>query len=221
MENKGKRQAQYVPDYVVFDLETTGISWDQDAIVEISALKVKNAVVKDSFSTLVNPERSIPYQAYKVHGITDQMVADAPLLQEALAGFLDFIGDFVLVGHNIASFDLKFIYRDVQRLFGRTVTNDFIDTLYMARSCLPQLCHHKLTDLAGYFHVDTMGAHRAMQDCMMNQRCYEEMAKLQQTMKVEICPKCGGELKKRNGKFGEFWGCSNYPSCRFTKNIKK
>ncbi len=221
MENTGKRLMRYVPDYVVFDLETTGISWSEDAIVEISALKVKNAVITDRFSTLVNPQRSIPYHAYKVHGISDQMVADAPCLKEALTGFLDFIGEDVLVGHNIASFDLKFIYRDVQQLFGRTVTNNYIDTLYMARSCLPQLSHHRLTDLADYFQLDTQGAHRALWDCTMNQACYEKMAKLTPAVQLEICPKCGGELKKRTGKFGEFFGCSNFPSCRFTKNIKK
>ena len=99
------------------------------------------------------------------------------------------------------------------------MANDYIDTLYMARSCLPQLAHHKLTDLASYFQIDAEGAHRALNDCMMNQKCYEAMAKIQGEMELEICPRCGGELKKRSGKFGEFFGCSNYTKCRYTKNI--
>lgn len=215
----GKRLAKYVPDYVVFDLETTGTSCASDDIIEISAVKVEQKAVVDTFSTLVNPRRSIPYYATKVNGITDEMVAGAPFIEEALAQFLDFIGDAVLVGHNIQSFDLKFINRACGLLFQKEVANDFIDTLYMARSCLPQLSHHKLTDLADYFQVSAAGAHRALNDCMMNQQCYEKMAEIQKSMKVEVCPRCGGELVMRNGKFGRFLGCGNYPKCRYTRNV--
>lgn len=217
MAKTGKRLARYVPDYVVFDLETTGTSWKSDDVIEISAVKVVAGAVTDTFSTLVNPGRSIPAAASAINGITDEMTRDAPPIEEALAEFLDFIGDFVLVGHNIHSFDLKFIRRDAERLFERQVPNDYIDTLHMARRCLPKLEHHKLTDIAAYFQIDTAGAHRALNDCMMNQKCYEAMAKLQ-PQAMQECPKCGGELVKRNGRFGEFWGCSNYPDCKYTKN---
>lgn len=216
--NKGKRLAKYVPDYVVFDLETTGTSIVKDDIIEISAVKVEKGQVVDTFSTLVNPGREIPYYATAVNGITDEMVKDAPKLREALQDFLAFAEKQVLVGHNIQSFDLNFVYDAALALFGKTVDNDYIDTLYMARSCLPQLHHHKLVDVASHFHISVEGAHRALNDCVMNQKCFEELGKLQGDMKMEICPKCGGELKRRNGRFGEFWGCSNFPSCRFTKN---
>ncbi len=76
--SKGKRLAKYVPDYVVFDLETTGIRVGSDDIIEISAIKVKGGQVTDTFSTLVNPGRPIPYCATAVNGITDEMVAEAP-----------------------------------------------------------------------------------------------------------------------------------------------
>lgn len=215
----GKRLAGYVPDYVVFDLETTGTSWLTDSIIEISAVKVSGTKIVDTFSKLVNPQCHIPHGATQVNGITDQMVAEAPLLEQALPEFLDFIGSEVLVGHNIQSFDLKFIYLAAQELLGRDVPNDYIDTLYMARRCLPQLAHHKLTDLASYFQIDTQGAHRALYDCIMNQKCYEKMAKLSANAKIEACPMCGAELVKRNGRFGQFFGCSNFPKCRFTKNV--
>ncbi len=213
----GKRLAGYVPDYVVFDLETTGTSVKSDDIIEISAIKTVSGVIKETYSTLVNPKRSIPAAASAINGITDEMTAQAPFLEEALAGFLDFIGDFVLVGHNIHTFDLKFICRDAMKLFDRQVNNDYIDTLNMARKCLPKLSHHKLTDVAAYFQIDTKGAHRALNDCMMNQKCYEEMAKLL-PKDLPVCPECGGELVKRKGRFGEFFGCSNYPNCKYTKN---
>lgn len=219
MKERGKRLVQYVPDYTVFDLETTGISACTDNIIEISAIKVKNGIVQDTFSTLVNPERPIPLQATRVNGITDEMVANAPCIRETMADFLEFVGKDILVGHNIQSFDMKFIYREVEALFQDTISNDFIDTLYMARKCLPELRHHRLTDLASYFGINSEGAHRALNDCVMNQKCFEEMAKLQKDTDVFVCPKCGGEMIRRNGRYGEFWGCGNFPRCRYTQNI--
>lgn len=216
---KGKRLAKYVPDYVVFDLETTGTSVIKDDIIEISALKVERGEIVATYSTLVNPGRNIPGYATAVNGITDEMVKDAPDIEEALTGFLEFTGKDVLVGHNIQSFDLNFIYDAAMSLLGTVVDNDFIDTLPMSRSCLPQLKHHRLVDIASYFHISSEGAHRALNDCIMNQKCFEELAKIQAEIKMEICPRCGGELKRRNGRFGEFYGCSNFPNCRYTKNI--
>lgn len=218
--NRGKRLAAYVKDYVVFDLETTGVNAIEDEIIEISAIKVKDGAVADTFSTLVNPGRKIPAQATAVNGITDEMVRDAPKIGQALSDFLEFAGKEVLVGHNIHTFDLNFICNGAAKHLGKTVDNDYIDTLFMARSCLPQLRHHKLVDVAAYFQISVEGAHRALNDCIMNQRCFEELAKLQKTMPVAFCPKCGGELIQRSGKFGRFLGCSNFPECRYTKNIR-
>lgn len=223
MAVQGQRITGYVPDYVVFDLETTGISSVHDNIIEISALKVVGGQVADTLSTLVNPQRRIPPAASAVNGITDEMVAAAPLLDAVLEEFLTFTEGQVLVGHNIHSFDMKFIRRDALELFGRNVDNSYIDTLYMARNCLPQLKRHRLIDLAAHFQISSAGAHRALNDCIMNQKCFEELAKLQKNAKtdekIEVCPKCGGELRKRSGKFGEFWGCGNFPGCRYTRNV--
>lgn len=65
-----------MPDYVLFDLETTGVSWENDEVVEISALKTKSGMVVDEYTTLVNPGMSIPYYASEVNGLTDDMVAN-------------------------------------------------------------------------------------------------------------------------------------------------
>lgn len=225
--DKGKRLNSYMENYVVFDLETTGINPEKDAIIEISAVKVKKHEVVGEFSTLVNPGRHIPAGATAVNGITDDMVKNAPGIEAAIKDFLDFIGDHVLVGHNIHTFDLNFIYNVVDDCFDKEVKNDYIDTLYMARRCLPELSHHKLTDIAAHFGMATEGAHRALFDCVMNQCCYEELGKLMEKKKEEgvdeeeqICPACGGLLMLRKGKFGMFYGCSGYPACRFTKNVR-
>lgn len=214
------QRSEYIPDYVVFDLETTGISWKHDEVVEISAIMVKNHKVISKFTTLVNPGRAIPYHASQVNGITDDMVKDAPVFETALTDFLEYVGDDVLVGHNIHAFDMKFIYRDCKRYFGKVPENDYIDTLKLARDCLSQLAHHKLTDLAGHYGISIQGAHRALNDCRMNQAVYECLGKElgKNLSRMKKCPRCGGFLQKRNGKFGMFWGCGGYPACRYTEN---
>ncbi len=214
----GGRLNQYAKDYVVFDLETTGISVVEDSIIEISAIKVKDHKPVEEFTTLVNPGTHIPIGATNVNGITDEMVKDAPGLLQVLPDFLSFIEGEILVGHNIQSFDLRFIYRAAE-LLEKDVPNDYVDTLYMARECLPMLKRHRLVDISDYFQIDIKGAHRALNDCVMNQQCYEQMGKLSKDRTVEICPQCGGELRKRSGKFGDFYGCMNYPNCRFTRNV--
>ena len=147
--------------------------------------------------------------------------SDAPDIKTVMAQFMEFIGDGVLVGHNIHTFDTNFIYDAAWEAFGKELSNDYIDTLYMARRCLPELSHHRLTDVAAYFQIETKGAHRALADCLMNQKCFEELGKLQKSGedKELTCPKCGGTLLKRKGRFGEFYGCEEFPRCRFTRNI--
>ena len=174
---RGTQKTKYTPDYVVFDLETTGISRVYDEVVEISAVKVRGGKVVDEFSTLVNPGRHIPSGASQVNGITDQMVAYAPRFVKVLQEFLDFTEGYPLVGHNIASFDMKFICRDAEKYYGSVPVNDYVDALPLARKHLPNLSHHKLTDLASYYGLTTDGAHRALNDCRMNQQVYECMVK--------------------------------------------
>ncbi|MBR4411464.1 MAG: topoisomerase DNA-binding C4 zinc finger domain-containing protein [Firmicutes bacterium] len=230
----GKKITAYVPDYVVFDLETTGISCASDEVIEISAVKVAGGQVVDEFSTLVNPGRPIPWQASRVNGIYDDMVAGSPDFVTALAAFLQFAGDAVLVGHNIHSFDMKFLYRDARRFWNRIPNNDYIDTLQLARYCLPQLHHHRLVDLAEHYGISSEGAHRALADCRMNQQVFEllgrDLAKRSASRSVSsiddecdgmrICPKCGYRMVPRSGKFGRFYGCTGYPVCRHTEKLR-
>ena len=172
---KGTLINKYTPDYVIFDLETTGISPNYDEVIEISALKVKGGEVVDEFNTLVNPGRKIPFGATKVNGITNAMVAEAPAFSHVLAEFLDFAEGLVLVGHNIARFDMKFIWRDAEQYFGEIPQNNYVDTLQVARKYLPKMDHHRLVDLAEYYGISSEGAHRALNDCYMNQKVYECM----------------------------------------------
>ncbi|MBO5426088.1 MAG: topoisomerase DNA-binding C4 zinc finger domain-containing protein [Lachnospiraceae bacterium] len=217
-KNRGKKLSDYVSSYVVFDLETTGTSPKTEAIIEISALKVVDGKVVDTFSTLVNPEKPISPGATAVNGITDDMVKNEPTLDIVLPQFNEFIEEYILVGHNIHCFDMKFIWKAAEALFGQTISNDYIDTLPMSRKCLPQLAHHRLVDLATYYDIDTAGAHRALQDCIMNQLCFEYMQDEPELTPTKKCPNCNSELLLRNGRYGQFWGCTNFPVCRYTEN---
>ena len=219
-DKQGKRIDEYVPDYVLFDLETTGISVTMDEVIEISAVKVAGRKVTEEFTSLVNPQRAIPYAASMVNGITDEMVTDARSFEPVLSDFLDFAGDHILVGHNICRFDMEFIYRDSKRFFQQIPGNDLVDTLMIAKACLPGLTHHRLTDLALYYGISTDGAHRALNDCRMNQQVFEHLGDeiIKGTAAIKKCPRCGRILKMRNGRFGTFYGCSGYPECKYTEN---
>lgn len=230
-DTKGKRLNYYSGEYVVFDLETTGLSPAMDGIVEISGIKVKDDTSMEEFSTLANPGIPVSPAAARINGITDEMVRHAPPVKEALKSFLEFAGDRVLVGHNIHTFDMAFLRAGAHRELARGLSNDYVDTLYLSKNCLPFLSRHRLTDVAEYFGVATDGAHRALADCHMNLQCYRKLGELWQKQanarqnpvdtacgdEGACCPRCGRPLVKRNGKFGAFWGCSGFPACRYTK----
>lgn len=223
-KKQGKQRLESISDYVVFDVETTGISCRYDDVVELSALKVKDGKVVEEFSTLVKAMRPISYGASMVNGITDDMIKDAPAFDTVLTDFIEFIEDLPLVGHNISTFDMKFIYRDCEKYFGKIPDNDYIDTLSLSRMCLTGMKHHKLTDVAEHYGISTIGAHRALNDCKMNQLVYERLCADMKTgtfEKPRECPKCGQYLVKRKGKYGGFLGCSGYPECKYTENLKE
>ncbi len=204
-------------------LKPRGISSLYDEVIEISAVKVRNGKIVDEFSELVNPGRPIPYAASRVNNISDKNGGKCASFEKSYRNFLHLPGDDVLAGHNIAGFDMKFLYRDCEKYFGQTLTNDYIDTA-IAKLCFPEWKHRKLSDLAEHYGISTKGAHRALADCRMNQQVFELMAKesggtsAKQT-EEKICPRCGLALKKRNGRFGGFWGCTGFPDCRYTENV--
>ena len=202
-KRKGKQRREYVRDYVLYDLETTGISSLYDEVIEISAVKVRNGKIVDEFSELVNPGRPIPYAASSVNNISDKMVENARSFEKVLPEFLAFAGDDVLAGHNIAGFDMKFLYRDCEKYFGQTLTNDYIDTLAIAKLCFPEWKHRKLSDLAEHYGISTKGAHRALADC------YDELAVLNAELSVIMqsyarkMDYCRGELLRIAGEIAE------------------
>ena len=149
--------------YVVFDIETTGLSKEKEMITEIGAVKVADGKIIDRFSTFVNPQRPISAEITKLTGITDDMVKDAPTIENVLPEFLKFCEDTVLVAHN-ASFDTGFIRIAAERAGLGELHHTVVDTLELARALLPELNKHKLDIVCEHLGVTLNGHHRAVND---------------------------------------------------------
>lgn len=147
---------------VVFDIETTGFSQNNDRIIEIGAVKVIGGEIVEKYSTFVNPEVPIPYEIEHLTSINDDMVIGAPKIEEVLPEFLKFCEGCILVAHN-ASFDVGFIKKNAERM---DITIDFtvIDTVGLSRILLPDLNKYKLNLVAKALNVSLENHHRAVDD---------------------------------------------------------
>ena len=148
--------------FVVFDIETTGLSATKNKITEIGAVKVENGKITDRWSSFINPLTPIPAEIVKLTGITDDMVKDAPTIDKALPEFLAFSDNSVLVAHN-ASFDTGFIKAACQENH-LDFKFTYLDTLSLARALYPALQNHKLDTLCKHLNVKLNGHHRAVND---------------------------------------------------------
>ena len=171
---KGKSLIMAPSSFVVFDIETTGLNTKQNEIIEIGALKVKDSVVIDKFNSLIKPKYPISSFITNLTGITNQMVIDAPPIDEVLVNFMEFVGSNTLMGHNV-NFDINFIYDKLLECRLKPLTNDFVDTLRLSRMVLTNLSHHKLSDLADYYHIDKTGSHRSLKDVEMTLEVYNRL----------------------------------------------
>ena len=164
----------FFPDnYVCIDIETTGLSYNTEEIIELSAVKVENGSAISEYSVLINPLKHIPSKVSKLTGITDDMVMDADVIEKVMGSFIEFVGDLPIIGHNIASFDMPFISAAAQRA-KCTISNDYIDTLRLAKKTL-SLESYSLENLSEYYNVSYEGAHRALRDCYITFECFEKL----------------------------------------------
>ncbi|MCR5719594.1 MAG: PolC-type DNA polymerase III [Lachnospiraceae bacterium] len=148
--------------FVVFDIETTGFSPVNDAIIEIGAVKVVGGKIVDRFSTFVNPKRPIPYAIQKLTSITDNDVVGSKTIEDILPEFINFVGDCALVAHN-AEFDVNFIKENCRRL-GLSDVFTYVDTLYLSRVMLPGHSKYTLDTVAKELKVELEHHHRAVDD---------------------------------------------------------
>ena len=163
-------------DYTVVDLETTGLNPECDEIIELAALKVRNGKVAGTFQQLVRPEFGIVDFIEELTGISNEMVAEAPIIADVLPSFLDFVGNDIVLGHNVA-FDINFIYDYSSRVLGRRFGNDFVNTIRIAKKVVPGLDCYRLAPLCDFFGIEAEGFHRALADCAATNCLYMEMRK--------------------------------------------
>ncbi len=173
----GSQDMGFDGEYVAFDLETTGLSSKTDTIIEIGAVLFRDGKELDRFQTFVDPQRTLERKIVELTGITDEMLKGAPLLEEALPAFLDFVGDRVLVAHN-SDFDTGFIRAACQRL-GLPYTYTAVDTLILSQNMLPGLNKYKLNIVADALSLPEFNHHRAADDAAI---CGLIMARLMKRM---------------------------------------
>ena len=148
---------------IVLDVETTGLDYTKERMVEFAAIRLENGKIKDRFETLINPEQHIRKSSIAIHGITEEDVKDAPTEAEVLPKILEFIGDYPIVAHN-AIFDYSFINEASLRQTGKPINNPRIDSQMMFKEVYPELESCGLESLMNKFNVEYSTRHRAMAD---------------------------------------------------------
>ena len=162
---------------IVLDTETTGLDYTKEKMVEFAAVRLENGKIKDEFQTLINPKQHIRKSSIAIHGITADMVEDAPTEEEAMPKIMEFIQDYPIVAHN-AIFDFTFINEASKRVFGKEISNTRIDTQQMFKEVYPDLDSHGLEALTQKFNVPLTNHHRAMADTMGLALAYPALKKL-------------------------------------------
>ena len=149
--------------YVIFDIETTGFSPENDCIIEIGAIKMCNRKIVDRFSSYINPQIPIPFEIQKLTGIQDSDVENAETVETVLPRFIEFCGDAILVAHN-ASFDVGFIREKAKKILGIEFKHTVVDTVGLSKVLLPALGKFKLDHVAKALKLPAFNHHRAVDD---------------------------------------------------------
>lgn len=171
----GSQLSLALDEYVVFDFETTGLSaWGGDEVIEIGAMRILGDEIDEGnvFHTLVNPRRLIPEEATRVHGITNEMVASAPTLEEVFPRFLEFIGDSWLVAQN-AKFDMSFVTKYLMQ-FRLRKNLEVFDTIQFSRRVFPSEQRHNLDLIASRLGLTIApeDRHRSLGDVKLTAKAF-------------------------------------------------
>ena len=176
-EHKGKSLLKWVDNYVLVDIETTGLSPKKDEIIEIGAIKVRENKIVDTYDTLLKIDGYLNPFITRLTGITNEMLEEGIEQQNALEGFVEFAGNEIIMGHNV-NFDINFIYDKCESYLDYYLSNDFVDTMRIAKHVLPNVRNYKLGTLADYFDVDYRNAHRGLKDVEITYEVYNKMKEL-------------------------------------------
>lgn len=162
------RKKDLPDDYVVLDFETTGLDPVNDDIIEVAIVKVVDRKPKEWYTRLIKPRAVLSYKAITITEITADMLRDKPYIESVIEEILNFIGDSPIMGHNV-DFDIKFLSANSPK----AITNKTIDTLSYSRRWIKGLEHYRLADVSEHLGVESTKYHRALNDCLVTQKCFE------------------------------------------------
>ncbi|MBR2069256.1 MAG: 3'-5' exonuclease [Candidatus Gastranaerophilales bacterium] len=162
---------------VVIDVETTGLDYTRERIIEFAGVKLTNGKITDSFETLINPHQHIRKSSQAIHGISENDLEGAPEEEEIYPKIFDFIGDATIVAHN-AIFDFSFLNRTSKRLYDKPLENNYVDTQMMFKEVYPQIESCGLDNLVAIFQGSNTKRHRAMGDAMALALVYPKLKKM-------------------------------------------
>lgn len=171
---KGNSIIDNIKDYTVIDLETTSKYTNSAEIIEMSAVRVRSGEIVDKYSTLIKPSGNISSAITAITGITNEMLENAPKIEDKIQEYLDFIGDDIILGHNIVSFDSTILYDLCEKLNLKVFNNDILDTLRYSKYCDIDISDNKLKTISEFFGIEH-NAHRALNDCIANFEVYEKL----------------------------------------------
>jgi DNA polymerase-3 subunit epsilon len=161
-------------EFCVIDIETTGLSASYNNIIEIGIIKVSGLKITDSYQSLVNPQREVPYYITQLTGITSDDVYNAPFFEDIANEVADFISGHIIVGHNL-SFDKSFLRKEFEACGKDVLSNHDVCTLKMARRLYPMLKSKSLGSVCRHLGVNNMSAHRALGDAKVTARILIKM----------------------------------------------
>lgn len=172
---KYKKSTKPVTDYVVLDFETTGLRAGADKIIQVGAIRYFNHWKDEEMDVLINPQRYISPTITRITGISNEMVEEAPTIDEKIEELIVFIGELPIIAHN-ASFDMGFLYA-LEGLNGVSIPEyTVIDTVKIARQKIKDTPNHKLTTLTQYLQLEH-DAHNAIGDCLATAAIYQYCTK--------------------------------------------
>lgn len=231
---KGRHLKIFPKDYTVVDIETTGRDCTHDYMIEVAAIKVRDNEIVDTFSDLIKPkvyyvldevrdkedvvesngEKIVYISSFisEFTGITNADLHHARTEKEVITDFLKFIGDDILVGHNIVSFDSNFLYDSIHSNLGEFLNNDLVDTLHLSQSIIKDLKNHKLDTLIDYLEISTDVRHRALADSEVTLKLLQKLKERVLTSNMTL----EEYSKNEEVKISPFL---NLPVCEYFKNM--
>lgn len=231
---KGKHLKVFPKNYTVVDLETTGRDCTHDYMIEVGAIKVRDNEIVDTFSELIKPkvyyvlddvrkeDRVVEFNGEKIvyisnsisdlTGITNEDLHHARTEKEVMIDFLKFIGDDILVGHNIVSFDSTFLYDSIQSNLGEILNNDLVDTLYLSQNILNDIENYQLDTLIDYCKITKGVRHRALVDSEVTLELLEKLEEIVSASNLTL----EDYIKEKKMQISPFL---NLPLCEYFRNM--